>query len=99
MFGAILCRDHTVPHLIDPRTIAFQLYDVMGADALCDRPRFSDYSCEAFDAVLESAKGIATELYAPHQKANDTDEPRIEAGKVVLNLFARIQMLRFARIR
>ncbi|MHB1311865.1 MAG: acyl-CoA dehydrogenase [Gemmatimonadaceae bacterium] len=57
----------------------------MGAEALAERPRFSDYSREAFDAVLETARGLATDLYATHQKANDTDEPRIEDGKVVLN--------------
>lgn len=74
-----------MPSLIDPRTLAFQLYDVLDAEGLCTRPRFSDYSREAFDAVLESARGIATDLYATHQKLNDTDEPRVENGKVVLN--------------
>ena len=74
-----------MPNLIDPRTLAFQLYDVLNVEALCERPRFADYSREAFDAVLESAQGIATEFYLPHQKANDTDEPRVENGKVVLN--------------
>ena len=74
-----------MPSLIDPRTLAFQLYDVLRAEELCQRPRFSDYSREAFDAVLESARGIATDLYATHQKLNDTDEPRVEHGKVVLN--------------
>ena len=71
--------------LIDPRTLAFQLYDVLGVESLCERPRFADYSREAFDAVLESARGIATDFYLPHQKANDTDEPHMEGGKVVLN--------------
>ena len=74
-----------MPNLIDPRTLAFQLYDVLRAEDLCQRPRFSDYSREAFDAVLESARGIATDLYATHQKLNDTDEPTVVNGKVVLN--------------
>ncbi|MHB0964043.1 MAG: acyl-CoA dehydrogenase [Gemmatimonadaceae bacterium] len=74
-----------MPNLIDPRTLAFQLYDVLRAEDLCARPRFSDYSREAFDAVLESARGIATDLYATHQKLNDTDEPTVVNGKVVLN--------------
>ncbi len=71
--------------LIDSRTLDFLLYDVLGAEALCARPRFADYSREAFDAVLASARGIATDLYAPHQKANDEQEPRVENGNVVLN--------------
>jgi alkylation response protein AidB-like acyl-CoA dehydrogenase len=70
---------------MDPRTLAFQLYDVLDAESLCSRPRFADYSREAFDAVLSSAQGIATEFYLPHQKANDTDEPHMDGGKVVLN--------------
>ena len=74
-----------MPNLIDPRTLAFQLYDVLDAEGLCTRPRFSDYSREAFDAVLSSARGIATDLYATHQKLNDTDEPTVVNGKVVLN--------------
>ncbi|MBW7933386.1 MAG: acyl-CoA dehydrogenase [Gemmatimonadaceae bacterium] len=74
-----------MPNLIDARTLAFQLYDDLDAEGLCQRPRFGDYSREAFDAVLESARGIAADLYAPHQKTNDEQEPRIEQGKVVLN--------------
>jgi butyryl-CoA dehydrogenase len=74
-----------MPNLVSPRTLAFQLYDVLGVEALCQRPRFADYSREAFDAVLESARGIANELYEPHRAANDTQEPRVENGKVVLN--------------
>jgi len=74
-----------MPSLIDARTLAFQLYDVMDSEALCTRARFGDYSREAFDAVLDSARGIAAEYYLPHQKVNDTDEPRVENGKVVLN--------------
>jgi alkylation response protein AidB-like acyl-CoA dehydrogenase len=74
-----------MPSLIDPRTLDFLLYDVLESEALCQRPRFADYSREAFDAVLGSARGIATELYLPHRKANDVDEPRVLDGKVVLN--------------
>ena len=74
-----------MPTLIDPRTLAFQLYDVLNVESLCERPRFTDYSREAFDAVLESARGIAEEFYAPHRTLNDTEEPRVENGKVVLN--------------
>ncbi|MHB8838260.1 MAG: acyl-CoA dehydrogenase, partial [Gemmatimonadaceae bacterium] len=73
-----------MPSLIDPRTLAFQLYDVLDAESLCQRPRFSDYSREAFDAVLESARGIATDFYLPHQKVNDEQEPQLVNGKVVL---------------
>ncbi len=74
-----------MPNLIPPRTLAFQLYDVLNVELLCSRPRFADYSREAFDAVIESARGIATDFYEPHRTSNDTDEPHVVDGKVVLN--------------
>jgi alkylation response protein AidB-like acyl-CoA dehydrogenase len=74
-----------MPDLVNPRTLSFQLYDVLDVESLCQRPRFGDYSREAFDAVLQSARGIATDLYLPHQRANDEQEPRVENGRVVLN--------------
>jgi butyryl-CoA dehydrogenase len=70
---------------IDPRTLSFQLYDVLNTEALCARARFADYSREAFDAALSSARGIAADLYATHQKTNDEHEPTVEQGRVVLN--------------
>jgi alkylation response protein AidB-like acyl-CoA dehydrogenase len=71
--------------LLNPRDIAFQLYEVVDAELLTTRPRFADYSRETFDAVLDTARGIATEHFAPHQKRNDTEEPRFENGGAVLN--------------
>ena len=71
--------------LLNPRDIAFQLYEVVDAESLTTRPRFADYTRETFDAVLDTARGIATEHFAPHQKRNDTEEPRFENGGAVLN--------------
>ena len=71
--------------LLNPRDIAFQLYEVVDAESLTARPRFAEYSRETFDAVLDTARGIATEHFAPHQIRNDTDEPRFEQGGAVLH--------------
>ena len=38
--------------LFQDRDLAFLLYELLGTDALPERPRFADYSREAFDAVL-----------------------------------------------
>ena len=70
--------------LINPRDLAFLLYEVLDAEALCGRPRFADHSRETFDAVLDTARGIAEEHLHPHWKKNDSDEPRVEHGKVVI---------------
>jgi butyryl-CoA dehydrogenase len=72
------------PPLLSARDIAFQLYDVLGTDALVSRARFSAYSREAFDAVIETAAAIATEEIAPHNRRNDTEEPRFEDGRVLI---------------
>ena len=70
--------------LINPRDLAFLLYEVLDVEALCSRPRFADHSRETFDAVLDTARGIAEEHLLPHWKKNDAEEPRVENGKVVL---------------
>ncbi len=74
----------TPPSLpLNPRDLAFQLYEVLEAEALCARPRFAAGSREAFDAVLDTARAIAMDRFAPHQREQDIDEPRVEQGRVV----------------
>ena len=66
-----------------PRDLDFLLYEVLRTDALAERARFSDYSREAFDQVIATARGLATDQFAPHRKANDEHEPFVENGRVV----------------
>lgn len=70
--------------LINPRDLAFLLYEVLDVEALCSRPRFADHSRETFDAVLDTARSIAEEQLLPHWKKSDSEEPRVEHGKVVM---------------
>jgi butyryl-CoA dehydrogenase len=70
--------------LINPRDLAFLLYEVLDAEALTQRPRFADYSRETFDAVLDVARGIAETHFAPHQKKNDVEEPQFIDGTAVI---------------
>jgi alkylation response protein AidB-like acyl-CoA dehydrogenase len=65
-------------------TLDFLLYDWLQADRLNSRPRFADHSRETFDAVLDICERIAREKYAPFNRTVDTEEPRIEGGRVVL---------------
>ncbi len=67
-----------------PRDLDFLLYEVLHADALTSRARFTDYSREAFDQVLSTARGLATDQFAPHRKANDEQEPSYVDGRVVI---------------
>ncbi len=70
--------------VLSPRDVAFQLYEVLDTEVLTQRPRFADHSREMFDAVLDTARGIADTHLGNHRKKNDTEEPRIVDGKVVI---------------
>lgn len=70
--------------MLNRRDLSFLLYDVLGADALASRPRFKDQGREVYDAVLDTADGVAREFYAPNRKANDQQEPEVRDGRVVL---------------
>ena len=70
----------TVP---SPRDLDFLLYEVLDTAALAARPRHGEYSREAFDAVIDTARQLAADHLAPHQKANDEHEPHVVDGKVV----------------
>ena len=71
-------------NLINPRDLDFLLYEVLDLEALCARPRFAEHSRETFDAVLDTARGIAEEHLLTHRKKNDSEEPRVVDGKVVM---------------
>jgi len=67
---------------VDPRNVAFWLYDWLGADALTGHPAYADHSRETFDAILELAEKLAADRFASHYKASDRTEPALENGVV-----------------
>ena len=71
--------------LLSRRDLQFLLHEWLRVEELCERPRFADHSREIFDDVLELAERIATDQFAPHNRAADIDEPHLDAdGRVVL---------------
>jgi len=70
--------------LLSSRNLAFELYEVLDAEALTQRERFADHNRETFDAALGTARGIAEELFAPHNRKNDENEPQYVDGGAVL---------------
>ncbi|PIA72489.1 acyl-CoA dehydrogenase [Pseudomonas sediminis] len=70
--------------LLSSRNLAFELYEVLDAEALTQRPRFADHNRETFDAAISTARGIAEELFAPHNRKNDEHEPQYVDGGAVL---------------
>ncbi|MBD9633284.1 acyl-CoA dehydrogenase [Pseudomonas sp. PDM19] len=70
--------------LLSSRNLAFELYEVLDAEALTRRERFAEHNRETFDAALGTARGIAEELFAPHNRKNDENEPQYVDGGAVL---------------
>ena len=65
-------------------TVDFLLNDWLNVGMLAQRTRFADHSAETFAQVLDTCEKIASDKYAPFNRLVDTEEPRVENGKVVL---------------
>ncbi|WP_122439063.1 acyl-CoA dehydrogenase [Pseudomonas viridiflava] len=70
--------------LLSSRNLAFELYEVLDAEALIRRERFAEHSRETFDAAIGTARTIAEKFFAPHNRKADENEPRYENGAAVL---------------
>ncbi|MCY4126932.1 MAG: acyl-CoA dehydrogenase N-terminal domain-containing protein, partial [Pseudomonas sp.] len=49
--------------LLSTRNLAFELYEVLDAESLIQRPRFAEHSRETFDAALTTARTIAEKYF------------------------------------
>ena len=68
--------------ILSRRDLSFMLYEWLDAEALTRRARFQDHNRETFDAALDTAERLASELFAPHNKKADSNEPHVVDGKV-----------------
>ncbi len=68
--------------ILSRRDLEFLLYEWLDVEALTSRARFADHSRETFDAAIDTCERIATELFAPHNKKNDQQEPHFDGERV-----------------
>ena len=68
--------------LLSRQDLEFQLYDWLEVERLTARPRYQDHSRATFTAALDSAERIASELFAPHNKLSDQQEPQFDGERV-----------------
>jgi len=68
--------------LIGQMELEFQLYQVLDVEALCAKSRFSEHNKDTFDAILQTADRIATNLFLPHNHIADKNEPTFDGAKV-----------------
>ena len=71
-------------NIVSRRDLDFLLYEWLDAESLTRRARYADHSRETFNAALDTCERIATELFAPHNKKNDRQEPYVDGEKVHL---------------
>ncbi|MDL2355798.1 MAG: acyl-CoA dehydrogenase [Pseudomonadota bacterium] len=70
--------------ILSRRDLDFLLFEWLDVETLTARPRFADHSRETFGAALDMAEQVATDLFAPHNKKNDSDEPHLAGGQVTI---------------
>jgi alkylation response protein AidB-like acyl-CoA dehydrogenase len=71
--------------MLPPRTdLDFLLHDWLNAEAQCQRPRYAHLDRDALDAVLEAARQLALQHFAPHAARSDAHEPVLVDGRVRL---------------
>jgi len=68
--------------ILPRRDLNFVLYEWLKVEGLTRIPRYSDHSRETFDAALDTCEKIATDLFAPHNKKNDAEEPHFDGETV-----------------
>ena len=68
--------------LLNPRDLAFLLYEWLDVERLCTRARYADHSRETFDAALDISARIATDHFKPINKLLDAEEPSFDGERV-----------------
>jgi len=64
------------------RDLEFLLYEWLDVESLTQRERFAEHSRETFDAVLSLSESLATDLFAPHNRKSDLEEPTFDGTDV-----------------
>ncbi|MFC4017158.1 acyl-CoA dehydrogenase [Micromonospora sp. GCM10011542] len=70
--------------LLSRRDLDFLLHDWLQVARLTERPRYAEHSRETFDDALDLAERVATEQFAPHNRAADLAEPTFDGQRVRL---------------
>ncbi|MFZ5441283.1 MAG: acyl-CoA dehydrogenase [Myxococcota bacterium] len=68
--------------LLSDRDVAFQLYEVHGAEALTKLPAFAEHSKETFELFLSAVRRFSREVLAPTYRPIDEAPPTLESGRV-----------------
>jgi alkylation response protein AidB-like acyl-CoA dehydrogenase len=78
------------------RDLAFLLYEWLDVESLTRRARYAEHSRETFDAAIDTAERIATELFATHNRKADLNEPHFDGERVHIISEVRPALAAFA---
>ncbi len=70
------------PQYFNRRDIDFLLYEFLGVERLCARPRYAAHDRGTFDAILNTTESLAVEMFAPHAAKADAHEPHFNGQAV-----------------
>jgi alkylation response protein AidB-like acyl-CoA dehydrogenase len=70
--------------LLSRHDVEFLLHEWLDVASLCSRSRFADHSRETFDSAIDTAERIASEVFLPHRRKSDVEEPHFDGERVHL---------------
>lgn len=68
--------------LLNPRDVEFLLYEFLDSETLTRTERYGDHDRETFNAVIDAAKKLAEEKFAPFAAKLDANEPVFDGTRV-----------------
>jgi alkylation response protein AidB-like acyl-CoA dehydrogenase len=68
--------------ILSRRDLEFVLYELLEVGTLTTRQRYADHTRETFDAALATCERMATELFEPHYRKSDQNEPHFDGENV-----------------
>lgn len=78
----MLLSEPKMAQLINEKDLSFLLYEVFRAEDLTQFPRFTEHDASTFNSILDTARGIAEDFFAPHNAKADHDEPSFDGQHV-----------------
>jgi alkylation response protein AidB-like acyl-CoA dehydrogenase len=82
--------------ILSRRDVNFLLFEWLQVDALSARPRFAAHDRFAYEATLDVYEELARDLFAPHNKKNDSVEPHFDGERVIVNPEVSVALRGFA---
>ncbi|MCZ6896067.1 MAG: acyl-CoA dehydrogenase family protein, partial [Gammaproteobacteria bacterium] len=68
--------------LLNPRDIEFVLYELLDTEALVQTERYGAHDRETFNVILDAARRLAEEKFAPNAAKVDANEPTFDGERV-----------------